>query len=318
MPLAVALPSLKAILTVPSNDDSTPGKKSAYRDIPSRATTDNLVEPDGGWNEAKPFFWLALGASAGALLLFAGLLGWLPLPVAPGLPSFVLLAALGLCVGIVLFGALRARARHRGQRFGRGVELGVPVVGGLLALGLGFLVARPPSEFDLTVIVQGGNSSSERPLKGTGAVWIQLGDERRREAINDRGQVVFARLPLRFQMEESTVGVEVAGFETVSPTGPVRITGKPLTVVVRRSAKTLRGEVTDELGVPVGGAQVYVLDGPTKRTDELGRFEMLVPGDTAAGEIDFAVTAEKFLVYRKRFSLGDNPEPLLVKLRRVP
>ena len=280
-------------------------------------TSPDLTDSAAGWEVAKPAVWISIAAGAGALALLAAL--FLSGAAAPDGPLHKpVLGLLGVCVAMALFGASRARTRLRGADPSLGLEVGLPLLGGALVVALAAFAGRPHSDIDLTVIVQGEPAKADIPASGTGKVWIRLGEERREETLDAHGQVVFAQLPLRFRLGEAEVGVEAPGFETLSPTGPIRIGGRPLVVVVRRTARTLRGEVTDESGVPVGAALVYVRDGPTKKTDEFGRFEMTIPGETAAKEIDFAITAENFLVYHKHFNLADNPEPMLIKLKRVP
>lgn len=295
----------------------------------AKASDTDLTDSAAGWEVAKPSIWLAVAAFTATVTLLAVL--FLVEAAASGSALHqLLLGVTGLCAAVGIFGGLRARARLRGDAPRLGLELGLPLLGCGLIVGLVTFANRPFADIDLTVVIQAEHNKAEAPVKGTGTVWLQLGEERLQQPIDARGQAVFSRLPLRFRMGETTVGVEAAGFETLSPTGPVRIAGKPLTVIVRHAARTLRGEVTDESGVPVTGALIYVMNGPTKKTDELGRFEMVIPGETAAGkidfapgepangQIDFAITAENFLVYRKRFALPEKPDPLVIRLKKVP
>jgi hypothetical protein len=100
---------------------------------------------------------------------------------------YVVLVPLGLSVAAFLFGVLRSYAVYTGKVAGGNLELGGPIVGFLLVVILGFVLVPDPSPFAVTVFVHGDSGKQDLVLRNRGAVLLDLGGDRRRELIGDRG-----------------------------------------------------------------------------------------------------------------------------------
>ena len=115
---------------------------------------------------------------------------------------YVLLIVLGMAGCALVFGAMKATASFRGQRFGAALELGGPVVGLFLLPIIGFWLTQPQSEFDLTVNLGGLHPSDDIPK----SISMVVDVEGRREVLQftPRGQAVVRALPYRLRGKEAT------------------------------------------------------------------------------------------------------------------
>jgi hypothetical protein len=166
----------------------------------------------------------------------------------------------------------------------------VSALGGLLAslMLVGFVLwrtaglggSRPPVEastFPLTTFVHGEAGPQELVLRDEGSLLLDLGTDRRREKIGDKGQAVFSEIPASFRGQTVNVALEAEGYELVDPR-PRRLDGNELYLSVRKSSARFIGRVQDEDGNPVAGATIEVA-GLSTETQSTGRFEFVVPGD---------------------------------------
>src|SRR5437764_7403038 len=142
-----------------------------------------------GWREIGPHALLSLAAFAGGLVLVVILLRNADLVRRLKLEGqffYLILLPLGMSVAAFLFGALRSVALYKGSQFGGALELGGPIVGFALVVGIGItLPDRGP--FNLTVFVNGPGGKNDIVLRNRGAVLLDLGGNRAKAPIREDG-----------------------------------------------------------------------------------------------------------------------------------
>jgi hypothetical protein len=228
---------------------------------------------------------------------------------------YVVLLPLGLAAAVFLFGVLQSYARYSGKVLDGALELGGPVVVFALVVIGGFVLVPNPSAFSVTVYVHGEAGTHDVVLRNVGFVVMDLGPDRRREAIGDKGQAYFPSIPASFRGQEAPVWAEAEGFEPVNPGRKQRLDSSSLYLCVRRKAARLTGRVQDESGRPVAGAGVRV-GGISASTDASGHFGLNLPGDQAQGGLSLQVTAPGYQPWREQ--VVPNANEVVVILHRAP
>ena|GEM_PF-853732 len=267
------------------------------------------------WAEVTPYAFLSLGSFLAALLLVGLLLWKADLLVRVGLTGqfyYLVLLPLGLSVAGFLFGALRSLARYTGHQLGDVWGLGGPIVGFSLVVLCGFLLPPLTTNFSLTVFVHGVAGPQDLFLRDQGFVMLDLGGERRREPIRDKGQAVFSEVPANFKGQTVNVSLDAKGYELAASDPQRRIEGSSLYLPVRRKAGFIRGSVLDEAGAPKVGATITVA-GLTTHTDVAGNFEIIIPGDRLKDELSLQVMAAGCLPGHETVIPGSNDVVVMLK-----
>lgn len=169
-------------------------------------------EPHRDVRVPPSFLWFGLALLAAVLLIAFGnrLVGL-------GLVNqihYVLLVALGLAAAVAM---RRSLARYRGKSKLGDLELRGPVVVLALVIGAGMWFAPGSGSFGVTVFVEGPDA----PLR-QGRVALDLGPDRRVEAIGEKGAAFFSGIPAEFRGREAGVSLEPNGFERTEG-GPVKL-----------------------------------------------------------------------------------------------
>jgi hypothetical protein len=155
--------------------------------------------------------------------------------------------------------------------------------------------AHGPSEptFPFTVFVHGENGPSDVVLKNSGYVVLDLGGDRRTEAIGEKGQAYFPAIPATFRNQEVPIGVQSDDFILSDPKKKYRLDGSSIYLSVQRKAGHLSGRVQDEKDNAIPGAIIHVA-GLSATTDSEGHFKVEIPGDQLKSEMDFEVVASGY------------------------
>jgi len=203
---------------------------------------------------------------------------------------YVLLVVLGLCVAVFLFGVLKSFGEYKGKHFGGQLVLGGPIVGWALVVVLGFLLPKPAQPFSLTVFVHGPSGLQDTVLRNTGIVILDVGSDRRRENIGDKGEATFQQIPFSFRGRSVPVSVESA-FSAVPKT--ITLTDDPVYLEVRHKEGTISGRVQEDTSaaLPVSGASLQLGEGLQTTSDINGQFEITIPGERWRAEFNLSVTA---------------------------
>ncbi|HSS50153.1 MAG TPA: carboxypeptidase-like regulatory domain-containing protein [Thermoanaerobaculia bacterium] len=269
------------------------------------------------WSKIAPYAVLSLGSFLAALLL-VGLLLWnADLLARLGLTGnfyYLILLPLGLAVAGFLFGALRSYARYQGSHLGGTLELGGPVVGFALVVLGGFLLPPPATNFPLTVYVHGKAGPHELVLRDKGSVLLDLGGDRRSEPIGAKGQAYFPEIPASFRGQMVNVSLDAAGYELADPDPKRRLDGTSLYLPVRKKPAHFAGDVRDEEGNPVAGANVSIA-GVQATTNAIGRFEILIPGTLVQDELALQAVASGYAPEHINVVPGGN-DPVVILKRR--
>jgi len=230
---------------------------------------------------------------------------------------YVLLLLMGLAVAVCLFALFESYARYSGKAIDWSLEIGGPAVLMLVVIVLGFLfVPMPSARFDLTVFVHGESGREALALRNRGALLLDLGADRRREAIGDKGEVRFVGIPADQRGNRVPVILEAEGFELAQADAHVTLNSEVAYLKVRAKPLRLVGVVFDDaFGQPLAGARLSLAN-RTAITDADGRFDFSLPGDLPEHDRTLTITAAGYAAWRGQVTPGGNP--LVVQLSRVP
>lgn len=287
--------------------------------MPTKITaTRPRARQSASWPEIAPYALLSLGSFLCGLALVGLLLWKADLLARFGLTGnfyYLVLLPLGLAVAGFLFGAMRSFARYRGHHLGGVLELGGPIVGFALVVIGGFVLPPPAANFPLTVYVHGQAGPQDLILRSQGAVLLDLGSDRRREPIGDKGQAFFPEIPGSFRGQAVNVGLDAEGYELTNSEPKLRLDGTSLYLPVRRKSGHFQGWVKDDQGNPVVGATVTVAGAPT-HTNSSGWFALSVPGDRLQpGELVLEVVADGYLPSRDHVTPDSNDSTITLTRR---
>jgi hypothetical protein len=250
-----------------------------------------------GWSEIAPYAVLSFGSFLCFLVLLGLMLWKVELLAALGLTGnfyYPLLVLLGLTVSGFLFGALRSYASYSGQHFGGKLELGGGVVVFLLVVILGFRLLPASVNFPLTVYVHGVAGPQDLILKDSGYVLLDLGGDRRREPIGEKGQAFFAEIPSNFRGQPVNVSLDATGYELANPAQKHVLDGASLYLEAQKKPGHIAGRVQDEDGSPLAGVSIRVAGLLAATTDSFGHFDVTIPGDQLQPELPLQALAKNY------------------------
>ncbi|MGH8590415.1 MAG: carboxypeptidase-like regulatory domain-containing protein [Gammaproteobacteria bacterium] len=262
-----------------------------------------------------PYAILSLGSFASGLVLVALLLWKGDKLTAWGLTGnfyYLILLPLGLTAAAFLFGAMRSYARYQGRQLGGALELGGPIVGFALVVIGGFVLVKNPATVPLTVYVHGEAGRHELVLRNVGYVMVDLGPDRRREPISDKGQAYFPAIPAGFRGQQVAVWLDADGYELVNPGTQPRLDGDSLYLAVRKTAGRISGRVQDEGGRPIAAAVLSVA-GISATTDATGHFEVTIPANRLQPELPLQAIAPGFEPSHIHVVPGSNETTVMLK-----
>jgi hypothetical protein len=228
---------------------------------------------------------------------------------------YIVLLPLSLAAAGFLFGVLNSYAHYRGRQLGGVLELGGPIIAAALVVIGGFVLVPKPGTFAITVYVHGEGGVHDMVLKKSGYVVLDLGPDRRREPISDKGQAYFPSIPPTFKGQGVAVWVDSDNFEPVDAGKKLKLDSASLYLPVQKKGGAISGRIQNREGDPIQGAKISVANMSTT-TDALGHFEIKVPGRLMAAEFDLFVSSPGYL--SSRYKVVPNSNPLTATLRRLP
>ncbi|MBL7187041.1 MAG: carboxypeptidase regulatory-like domain-containing protein [Phycisphaerae bacterium] len=255
----------------------------------SKKKADDLTQ----WGRTVLYAAISLGSFLCALLLLVLLLWKADKLTALGLTGnlyYLILLPLGLSVAAFLFGTMKSYARYTGKHLGGTLVLGGPIVAVAMVVIGGFCLVPDVTTFPLTVYVHGESGQDSIVLKNTGYVLIDLGLDRRREPIGDKGQAYFPAIPASFRGQEVIVLLESDTYEPANSGQKHNLDGTSLYLPVRKKSGRIYGRVQDEAGRPLLGVTVTGA-GLSMQTDKNGSFELAIPPDLMQEEFSLQAVA---------------------------
>ena len=202
---------------------------------------------------------------------------------------YVVLVPLGLSAAACLFGVLGSYASYKGKHLGGVLVLSGPVVVFVLVVLGGFKLVPNPMQLRLTVYVHGPAGRQDLVLQNAGQVVLDLGPDRRREKIGDKGEAYYS-IPPEFRGQRVLVGVDSEAYETATPNQEIKLDSDRFYLQVRRKSGHLAGSVQDIDGKAVPGASIQVA-GLSVSSGPDGRFEVSIPGERMKPELPLTATA---------------------------
>jgi hypothetical protein len=179
---------------------------------------------------------------------------------------------------------------------------------------LGFVLVLVPnrSAFSVTVFVHGEHGRQDVVLHNQGSIVLDLGANRRKEPIGDKGQAYFPGIPAKFRGQIVKVSVDADGYEVVpGAEHGIKLDGESLYIGVRALALQLSGFVRDTNGDPVEGATVSFA-GHTKPTEKDGSFVLRnIAKEEDHGEMQ--VTASGFRTWHASVSAANGTVDVQLK-----
>lgn len=254
---------------------------------------------------------VAAATGAAALGLLVVILSSAPMLVRVGLTGhvwYVLLLLLGLFAAVTVFSLFKSYARYRGKALGGSLELGGPVVVMLVVVVLGFhLVPAPqPQRFDLTVFLHGPAGHQAVILRNHGKVSLDLGADKRIEAVGDKGEARFAGIPGDLRDREVALGLDDDTYELANPALTIRLDQEAVYAAIQPRQLRLIGYVLDAQGRPLPQAHAAIAKA-TAVTDQGGRFELTLPADLPEGDRSITITAAGYEPRSYQVVPGGNP-----------
>jgi hypothetical protein len=213
---------------------------------------------------------------------------------------------LGLSAAVSVFSLLTSYVRYTGKALGRTLELGSPIVTMLLIIGLGFALApRPAQRFDATVFLHGEAGRQVVVLRNRGHVSLDLGADKRTEAVGDKGEARFMGIPADLRGREVVLSLVDDSYELVMAGRAIHLDQEPVYAAIRPRRLPLTGYVANERGHPLHQARA-MMAGVAAITDRDGRFELMLPADLSEGERALTITAPGYEPWQGEAVPGGN------------
>jgi hypothetical protein len=183
--------------------------------------------------------------------------------------------------------------------------LAVAIVSLVVVLGL-YLAPAPVQRFDVTIFLHGKAGRQAVVLRNRGKVWLDLGADKRIEAVGDKGEVRFAGIPGDMRDREVALGLEDDMYELVKPELAVRLNQEAIYAAIQPRQLLLVGYVSDQQGRSLPQARAVIAKA-TSVADQDGRFEIVLPRDLPEGEDSITITATGYQPWRGQAVPGGDP-----------
>jgi hypothetical protein len=274
-------------------------------------------------SRALPPLVVAAATGSAALALLVLMLSSGPMLVRVGLADhvwYVLPLLLGLFAAVTVFSLFKSYTRYRCKVLGRTLELGGPVVVMLAVIILGFHLVPapqpvPPQHFNMTVFLHGKAGRQVVVLRNHGKVSLDLGADKRIEAVDDKGEARFAGIPGDLRDREVALGLDDDIYELVNPGLTIRLDQEAIYAAIQPKLLPLSGQVLDDQGQPLPQARAAIAT-ESATTNHDGRFEMKLPADLPEGDRSITIIAPGYEPWRAQVAPGGNA--LRAKLSRSP
>jgi hypothetical protein len=265
-------------------------------------------------NQTMPYALIALGSVLAGIGVLAILLRHIARLADLGLVGYIYYPALvlfGLGASTILCKILKSSASFRGKYFGGVLQLGGAIVVAALVVIGGAELFPAATSFSLTVYVHGARGPDDLVLRNQGYVVLDLGPDRRREPIGDKGQANFSGIPATFLSQPIRAWVEDEDYTVLRSNERRRIYNGTLDLVVQRRNAQISGYVRTSEGNPIVNARANIYDISTT-TDQSGFFQLLIPGPRTEATMNLFISAVGF--HNDRYEVVPNGNPTIITL----
>jgi hypothetical protein len=148
--------------------------------------------------------------------------------------------------------------------------------------------------FNLTVFVHGSQGKYDTVLQGKGEVVIDLGNDRKREAINQDGEAEFKSIPAAFKNERVNISVNSDIYKAKYPDSLYTLDDNKVYVQVQKyGLDKIMGSVIDEDGNLLQEVKVMIQD-IVDTSDANGNFKLIIPPEKQKEEQTLRATKEGY------------------------
>ncbi|BDT67712.1 hypothetical protein os1_18900 [Comamonadaceae bacterium OS-1] len=265
----------------------------------------------------------ALALSITALVVMLGLIGamW-TYPAAlqsAGLADkvwYVVLCMLGFFCAVSLFSVLKSYASYSGKAMNGTLKLGGPGVLMLVVVALGYALPPKPGKLDLTVFLRLEGNSTQEVFQGA-RLQLDLGADRREEAVESKGLVRFMGIPAELKGQSAPVSLLQTPLLELSAgsSAKLALTQEAVYLDVRWKPWPLQGQVQNENGTALVAATV-TMAGQATVTDSVGHFSLALGSQLAPEQRVLEVRMPGYALWRN--SVATATANVQVQLLKAP
>jgi hypothetical protein len=217
------------------------------------------------------------------------------------------LPELACVIAQVIAGRRRDGGRsRRTARSRRTILLAIAIAAAAGIVALGLVMIMRSQRFDVTVFLHGPTGHQAMSVRNRGRVSLDLGGDKRIEAVGDKGEVRFTGIPGDLRDREVALGLDDDLYELVDPRLTIRLNEEAVYAAIQPRQLRLAGYVSDEQGRPLQQARA-VIAGAAATTDQDGRFEVKLPADLPEGERSITIIATGYAPWRGQAVPGGDP-----------
>lgn len=229
---------------------------------------------------------------------------------------YVVLCMLGFFCAVSLFAVLKSYASYSGKALNGSLKLGGPGVLMLVIVVLGYALPPKPGSLDLTVFLRLEGDSGQEVFQGA-RLQLDLGADRREEAVESKGLVRFMGIPSALQGRSVPVSLLQAPLLVLAagPSATLALAHEAVYLDVRWKPWPLQGQVQDENGTALAAATV-AMAGHTTVTDAAGRFTLALGSQLAPGQRVLEVRLPGYVPWRN--SVATATPSVQVQLQKSP
>jgi len=236
---------------------------------------------------------LLIGIGILCVILFNGsklqALGW-------GEKAFyILLLPMALGCAAFLFGAMRSLAGWKGTILRGQLQLGGPVIAFILVMLGGVKLVPGAQDFSFTLLLE---TDYPEAAALVGSAYLDLGGERKEEAIDAKGTVTFKNIPTRFRDQEVEFGIRIENHHLPTQNRTIHLGSESARILLSHEhLGRIRGRIFSPDGTTgVSGAKIMVGNQNTK-SDSNGLFELSIPPKEQKAKPDIFITHPDYLPY---------------------
>lgn len=224
-----------------------------------------------------------------------------------GLLASIYFLGLILIAGFIAIGIYRInpeKSSFSGKFCGGHLKLRGSAVIFFVIMAIGFKFAPTTDSFAVTIFVHGPGGQHDLLLRGEGKVALDLREDRRYEAIDEKGAAHFLGIPAISRGKEAFISVEANGFE-LNGQNSIKLDSGSIYLPIRKKDGIFRGSVFSELGNEIYNAVINIEEFATE-TDENGQFVLKVPGERLRNKMRLYVKATEFIAQEHYVVPGSN------------